>query len=328
MPLAIEVTAALLSTKNLVLHDIISEYIEQVSVYMPRPLQWSYDKHRSIEEILELIIDAIKDDETHAAKLLIMSSLIGPTEIPLAAFENLRFQDTLDFSSSEAPTKVNMPITNFALACSAWLLKASQGADQVIMAAFNQLEDLGLAKSKRNSSGRIVSFSIHNLIRTLSVRRIGQDEKRELIFLLAQSLCESFEDGTSLWKKSNRCVQLARFMLEHLREFMNDTEVLMVDSKYFDHYRVMCAKYGAFFMNNRHCANAKDAYELAYQCDFLGRQPGQPFTKASLASMQGFALACRSNGDPDKALEVFQHIYYEGRNTYGVDDNLTIKAAD
>ena len=327
MPLAIEIIAALLSTKNLVLQDIIKDYIEHVVVYKPRPLQWSYDKHRSIEEILELIIDAIKDDETHAAKLLIMSCLMGPTEISLIAFENLRSLDITAHTSLKGSTKSNLPTTGLGLACSAWL-GPSQSVKPDFMAAFNQLEELGLARPKRNPSGRVVAFSIHSLIRTLSLRRLRPDEKRELISLLARSLCDSLDHGSPSWKRSNPCVQLARMMVEQLREVVNDVELLISNDKIIDLYRTLFANLGAFFMEGGRFSDAQDAYGLVNHCDILGRQAGSLLTKSSLASMQDFALACRSNGNLDQAAEVFQHIYEESLNTYGLDDVATKEAAE
>lgn len=324
MPLAIEIVGAFLHTRGLDIGAFLSAYkseFESISSFVPRRLQWCYDKNRSIGEILELLLDAISDDETDAIKLLFMSSLLGFSEVPIKLFTN-----NIPPSESELTGSVPDMATNLGLACANWL-EESQNGEPKTVAALHRLEELGLAKLRRDLFGYVSYFSIHNLIRNWSTQRLEEVEKSELTFLLASLLCNFLVCGEIQWSMSVRAIGYARVLKGKVREMINDSELLVPDGKYFDQYKVISLTYGEFFMKHKQFKDAQDAYADAVQCDSLIRQVNQPVAMSSLHLIEKYGLACWRNGELEKAVEVFKTMYQESLEAYGTDHDITIASS-
>ena len=212
MPLAIKVVEPFLHTRYLDIGAFLSTYkleFESISSYVPRRLQWCYDKNRSI--ILELLLDAISDDETDAIKLLCMSSLLSFSEVPVKLFTN-----TIPRSKSELSP--SMELTG-----SVPDMTKNQNGGSKTLATLHRLEELEVAKSRRDSFEHVCYFSIHNLIRKWNNQRLDEVEKNELTFLLASMLCKSLICGEIQWSMSLRAIRFARVLKRKVRDIINES---------------------------------------------------------------------------------------------------------
>ena len=331
MPLAIEITAVYLSTKKIATEDFLSEFklkFDSVFTYRPRHLQWAYDKQRTVEDIFDLLLDAICDHENDGLKLLRMSSLLGSSEIPLVLFDEIASPVGIVGVKSEGNGKTESYITTeLTLGCAAWLQEIRDHRPKLLY-ALSQLEDLGLAKLRLDSNERILSFSVHSLVRKWSTRRLENVEKAELTFLLASLLCRSLDRHNDRWKMSFRSTELARTLLQAIHEgTKDDAELLMPGSKFFDQYKIVCEEYGALFMNQRQFKEAQDAYAIASQCSALVLELGRLGSRPHLRLIEGYGSACWRNGDLDKAKELFESMYQESQKAYGLDDDMTDTAS-
>jgi hypothetical protein len=105
MPLAIEIVGAFVLTKSMGIRDFLPSYDANdipVMKHIPSRTQWTYDRQRSIENIVELLFDAVNDTENDAMCLLIIFSSLESIELPTSMF----------FSKIIAQGSVNAPSRN------------------------------------------------------------------------------------------------------------------------------------------------------------------------------------------------------------------------
>jgi tetratricopeptide (TPR) repeat protein len=312
MPLAIEIVGAFVITKGMGIHDFLPSYSANdipIMKHIPSRTQWTYDRQRSMEDIVELLLDAVNDTENDAMSLLIMSSFLGSIELPtLISSSKIIAQESVD-APLRKPSLDTLPQeSHLAKKCVLWLSSSSQNYG-FCLASVARLNELGLAKSRKTSDGRILSFTVHNLVRKWSNKRPTHLERKELVLLVAWLASNVLLDSLKKGFSTRRNIPLTETVLENIRKTIDSDDLLPLASPkgaYASLYHGLCSVFATVYMQQTQYQKAQGLYATILQYELMRKPSGQPAQRPYLEALRDYGNAAWHNGDLSDAEATFK----------------------
>jgi tetratricopeptide (TPR) repeat protein len=312
MPLAIEIVGAFVITKGMGIRDFLPSYSANdipIMKHIPSRTQWTYDRQRSMEDIVELLLDAVNDTENDAMSLLIMSSFLGSIELPTPIFSSkIIAQESVD-APRRNPSLDTLPQeSHLAKKCVLWLSSSSQNYG-FCLASVARLNELGLAKSRKTSDGRILAFTVHNLVRKWSNKRPTHLERKELVLLVAWLASNVLLDSLNKGFSTRRDIPLMETVLENIRKTIDSDDLLPLASPkgaYASLYHGLCSVFATVYMQQTQYQKAQDLYATILQYELMRKPSGQPAQRPYLEALRDYGNAAWHNGDLTNAEATFK----------------------
>jgi len=174
LPLAIEQASVLLETV-FSLSDFITAYRAHYRRLMEEAPQrglLSYDRHRSIITVFNILHCSIKEKSPEAAALLIFIAILGPWRIPMTLMKQFQVNATQFHNPTDEDTKA--------------LIRALTDPS-ILLLALNDLANVCLLKLRRNRTLLCQAFSLHRAICQWCIE-MAASEKQEWIVRAAHGL--------------------------------------------------------------------------------------------------------------------------------------------
>ena len=318
MPLAIEIASAFLLSSGLGLVDFDSMSDPEFTGHRPGRLQWAYERNRSLDDIVDLLLDAVSDKENEAISLLTMSSFIGPNEVPISIFSGSYAAEESHLSEDEASFSIGQNTeSQLILKCRDWLRRARENK-RVLLTAVARLEELSLAISRKRPDGQISHFAVHNLVRKWSINRLKETEREELAMLIAHTVL-IFLNPNVRPVTSRRDINLAKFALENIRCYVGDINRNPPQGRHIIQYGNLCAGFAQFYLRHKQHQDAAGLYSIALQCEALSKLSDQVSSLHYLQLLHGYGMSCWGNGDLALAVDAFQSLLRESSDKFGAD---------
>jgi tetratricopeptide (TPR) repeat protein len=312
MPLAIEIVGAFVITKGMGIRDFLPSYSANdipIMKHIPSRTQWTYDRQRSMEDIVELLLDAVNDTENDAMSLLIMSSFLGSIELPTPIFSSkIIAQESVD-APLRKPSLDTLPQeSHLAKKCVLWLSSSSQNYG-FCLASVARLNELGLAKSRKTSDGRILAFTVHNLVRKWSNKRPTHLERKELVLLVAWLTSNVLLNSLNKGFSTRRDITLMETVLENIRKTIDSDDLLPLTSPkgaYASLYHGLCSVFATVYMQQTQYQKAQDLYATILQYELMRKPSGQPAQRPYLEALRDYGNAAWHNRDLTDAEATFK----------------------
>ena len=311
MPLAIEIAGAYLQSKGLGLRDFDgmseSEY-DALMNFLPGRSRWSYERGRGMKDIVDLLLDAVGDGENDAFRLLTMSSFIGPGEIPLWIFSAVLAMED-DLTSREEPglTFTTTAESQLPPEIHSWLKRIRENGN-ALLASVAKLEELSLVKGVRDLDGRILRFSIHNLVAKWSVSRLAQEARQKIAVFMALKIVGYLEAHRPF--PSHRDIDMCKFSLQQMKLHSDakDQDLSVLCGRYAPQYGWLCSMLASTCLRSKQHQDARDFYATALQCEAAVSESDQPTRWSRLQLLHDYGILCWRDGDLDAAEDSFRSL--------------------
>ena len=173
LPLAIEQASVLLETV-FSLSDFITAYRAHYRRLMeeaPQQGLLSYDRHRSIITVFDILYRSIKEKSPEAAALLIFIAILGPWRIPMTLMKQFRNATQFHNPTDEDTKALIIALTD----------------PSILLLALNDLANVCLLKLRHNRTLQCQAFSLHRAICQWCIE-MAASEKHEWIVRAAHGL--------------------------------------------------------------------------------------------------------------------------------------------
>jgi hypothetical protein len=168
LPLAIEQASVLLETV-FSLSDFITAYRAHYRRLMeetPQQGLLSYNRHRSIITVFDILYCSIKERSPEAAALLIFIAILGPWRIPMTLMKQFQVNATQFHNDTDEDTKA--------------LIIALSDAS-ILLLALNDLTNMCLLKLKHDHTLQCQAFSLHRAICQWCIEMVASEKQEWLV---------------------------------------------------------------------------------------------------------------------------------------------------
>jgi ankyrin repeat protein len=329
IPLAIEQAGAFLSFGIVSIHDynrlFQAKYHDHTLRVPPREYHCCYEKNRPICIALSMLLEALQRRSPHSVKLLNLSVLLGPGEIPFTMLANAPLpRGNSDSGSNQASSSRDvMCLPDIP----AWLIRL-RNEEGNFGAAIQKLEQACLMKFTRDPDCQIKSYVIHEMVRTWVLGKLLNEELPEYA-ITAFALT-----GTLLYNQSGLCsphtMQKHAVRLNPLLKIVfssvSEEMIKLPQGKYASLYGSVASGFGRFCRLQGQLHKAKELLTAAIEYHmFLGQI--WPAKQEHLTELEEIAVVEWQLGDLDGAIDRYSSLLDQCRRILGDLDDITVKVA-
>lgn len=187
MPLAIEQAGAYLR-KGLPLtdfHKILSDNLESVIKVNPKASEWAYNRNRGVHAILELLHSQLSTAVNIEPSLLAWIALLSPGEVSINALRPTAFSKEQGLGNLLHLWREPLQNHDHPLLMCTHFIEILEDPEK-FWTALSELEDSCIIRTRRRTSGEVLSVSLHNIVRQWAIKRV---EPREYIRIVLFAMC-------------------------------------------------------------------------------------------------------------------------------------------